>query len=58
MTMDDYDKTPVKNSINNDIYLTLHRSISSNYYYKISENKVSMKDSITAEIKEGTEFKF
>lgn len=34
------DVSPVTNIINNDIYLTLHRSISNNYYYKISDNEV------------------
>lgn len=46
----EFDDIPVKRQINNDIYLTLNKYISNNYYYKISENLLTLSDSYISDL--------
>lgn len=38
-------KPPIKSLINNDIYLTITPNVSMTYYYKVSQNYITLKDS-------------
>lgn len=40
----EFEESPIKNLINNDIYLTLHPNIANIYYYKFSKNFVELAD--------------
>jgi hypothetical protein len=40
----------IKSQINMDIYLTLHPNISNNYYYKISQNFITLLDSWVSDL--------
>ena len=40
----------IKSQINMDIYLTLHPNISNNYYYKISQNLITLLDSWVSDL--------
>ena len=36
---------PINSLINNDIYLTITPNVSMTYYYKVSQNYITLKDS-------------